>query len=431
MINLYSMRLLEPLERSVPAEHLPQPADRPALLIVDDEEGPRQSLKIIFDDDYEVLMAENGFRAMELLRQHTVHAAVLDIRMGAMSGIELLNRIKERDPDVGVIMLTAFEELETVRQALRLGACDYLSKPFDLFTMRAAVAKAVERNRCARQFRTSQQTLRELRSELSDFQLKEELARKRGEIYGIILHDINSPLTVISGLASIAGEQLSQVPLPADNDLAAVREQLAQIDQQVRKCLEISRRYLSFTRPQRVGQPAVRLNQVLSDLGMLLRPHPALAGNELQIWPMEQEALVRINGTDLVQILLNLTINALQCSAQTHQVKVTARLVSEPLDFTQFPDGNHTFFVNRAGFMDKPPLIQLSVQDNGPGISVVPLEKVFEAFFTTKPSGQGTGLGLTIVLHLVEQAHGGLYVESRPGEGTVFKLYLPAEPMSH
>jgi two-component system, sensor histidine kinase and response regulator len=421
------MRLLEPLERSATEDCRPQPGHRPALLIVDDEAGPRESLKIIFEDDYEVVVAEGGHQALELLKQHAVNAAVLDIRMGAMSGIELLNRIKQHDPDVGVIMLTAFEELETIRQALRLGACDYLSKPFDLSTMRAAVAKAIERNRCARQVRSNQEALRELHSQLTDFQLKEEIARKRGEIYGIVLHDINSPLTVISSLATVASEQLRQVSVPAENSLAAVKEELAQIDQQVRKCLEISRRYLGFARRQPAAQPAVRVNQVLSDLGMLLRPHPSLAGNELQLFPLPEEMLVQIHGTDLIQILLNLCINAFQATAQPHRVQVTARRLAEPFDQARFRDGPHAYFVNRLGFTDRPPLVEICIQDDGPGISVVPLEKVFEAFFTTKPAGEGTGLGLSIVLHLVEQARAGLFVESAPGQGTSFRLLLQGE----
>jgi len=374
------------------------------------------------------VVAENGPQALARLAEHAVNVAVLDIRMGAMSGIDLLDRIKQHDPDVGVIMLTAFEELETVRQALRLGACDYLSKPFDLSTMRAAVAKAVERNRCARQVRSNQELLHELQSQLADFRLKEEIARKRGEIYGIVLHDINSPLTVISSLATVAREKLRQVPMPAEENLAAVREQLTQIGQQVRKCLEISRRYLGFARSQSAADPAVEVNQVLADLGMLLQPHPLLAGNELQILPLPAETRARIHGTDLIQILLNLCVNGLQATPQPHRVQVAARRIAEPLDQVRFQDGPHAYFVNRLGFAGRPPLVEIRVQDNGPGIPVVPLEKVFEAFFTTKAAGEGTGLGLTIVLHLVEQAHAGLYVESTPEEGATFSLLLPAEP---
>src|SRR5688500_5648329 len=97
---------------------------KPTLLIVDDEEGPRQSIGFVFKDEYNVLMADNGPEAIELARENPIDAAVLDIRMSGMSGIDVLNHLKGMDPTIEVVMLTAYETLETARQALRLGACD-------------------------------------------------------------------------------------------------------------------------------------------------------------------------------------------------------------------------------------------------------------------------------------------------------------------
>jgi len=93
---------------------------RPTLLVVDDEEGPRQSLRVMFKDDYNVLMASDGRAAIEVARRSPIDVAVLDIRMGGMSGIELLGKLKEVDPCIEVVMMTAFETADTIRQALRL-----------------------------------------------------------------------------------------------------------------------------------------------------------------------------------------------------------------------------------------------------------------------------------------------------------------------
>src|SRR5438445_11123483 len=130
------------LDTPVRAEHASNQVMNPkrTLLIVDDEEGPRQSLRIVFKDDYNILLADSGNKAIELMKQHSVDAAVLDIRMSGMSGVELLGKLKEINPAVEVIMLTAYETIETARQALRLGACDYLTKPFDISTIRPAIA---------------------------------------------------------------------------------------------------------------------------------------------------------------------------------------------------------------------------------------------------------------------------------------------------
>src|SRR6202142_631229 len=115
----------------------PAPAKRRGLLlIVDDEDGPRQSLRVIFKDDYDLLMAEDGPTAIELAQENEIDVAVLDIRMAGMSGIEVLERLKYVKPDIEAIMMTAFETTDTIRRALQLRACDYINKPFDISQMR-------------------------------------------------------------------------------------------------------------------------------------------------------------------------------------------------------------------------------------------------------------------------------------------------------
>src|SRR5215471_15119736 len=132
-----------PLESISPPPALPEvPRLKAKLLIVDDEEGPRQSLRVIFKDDYDLLIAGDGPTAVELAQNNKIDVAVLDIRMAGMSGIEVLERLKFVDPAIEVVMMTAFETTDTIRQALRLRACDYINKPFDISTMRSAVANA-------------------------------------------------------------------------------------------------------------------------------------------------------------------------------------------------------------------------------------------------------------------------------------------------
>src|SRR5688500_5143858 len=83
------------------------------LLIVDDEEGPRQSLRVVFKDEYHLLLASDGPSAIELAQKHHVDVAILDIRMADMSGIEVLERLKFVDPGIEVVMMTAFETTDT------------------------------------------------------------------------------------------------------------------------------------------------------------------------------------------------------------------------------------------------------------------------------------------------------------------------------
>src|SRR6185436_921608 len=91
------------------------------LMIVDDDEGVRSTLWLLFRDVYQCLLAEDAKKAIEIASGRAIDVVICDIRMPAMGGIELLGKIKEIDPGTEVIMLTAYETLETAREALRLG----------------------------------------------------------------------------------------------------------------------------------------------------------------------------------------------------------------------------------------------------------------------------------------------------------------------
>jgi signal transduction histidine kinase len=405
---------------------LPAQTPRRTLLIVDDEEGPRQSLRVVFKDDYALLIASNGADALEFARKHKINAAVLDIRMTGMSGTEVLERLKVIQPAVEVIMLTAYETVETIRQALRLGACDYLNKPFDVATIRKAVATAMERHSFADEIRANNEMLSALQIELHDQRLQEEITRTRGEIYASIIHDINGPLTIISGFIQIINQRMGDSKRLEGEDMDMVKDRLRRITRQVSNCIEISHRYLSFMRHQPTAPVPVNLNLILEDLRELLSVHPGKGQNTLKIHALVSDVDLQINGTDLIQILLNLAINALQSSSEPHLVDISGQVLQTAVDFTALRDGPSDRILIGHGFANTPPLLQLSVLDDGPGIPPDVLPRIFLPYFTTKPPGKGTGLGLAIVHRLLKEARGCLHVHSEPGQGTVFNLYLPA-----
>ena len=395
------------------------------LLVCDDEEGPRQSLRIVFKETFNVLLADTGQRAIELAEANPIDAAVLDIRMGGMSGIDVLNRLKQIDPSIEVIMLTAFETIETARQALRLGACDYLNKPFDISTIRTAVGNAMERRSLSNQIRSNNQKLRELQDELKQQKMQEEIVRTRGEIYGSIIHDINGPLTIISGFIEIISQRIGSSTAVAGEDLEVVKDRLTRITRQLTNCIDISRRYLSFLRENSAATTQVGVNQILTDLWELLKFHPSVRKHQLFIKPLPEDIQLEMNGTDLIQMLLNLTTNAFQCSSNPMRVTIQGNLPPTPLDLTLYADGPESRFISRETFPHAQPLLALSVQDNGPGISPQNLPKIFNAYFTTKIDQHGSGLGLSIVQRLVTENNGAIYLYSKVGQGTTFTIFLP------
>ncbi|MGA3142878.1 MAG: response regulator [Verrucomicrobiota bacterium] len=397
---------------------------RGTLLVVDDEDGPRQSLRVIFKDEYDMLMAEDGPTAIELAQKHPIDVAVLDIRMAGMSGIEVLERLKYVNPNIEVIMMTAFETTDTIRQALRLRACDYINKPFDLATIRAAVSQAMQRRTLESEIHSSAEKVQELLSELQNQKVEEQIAKTRGDIYASIIHDINGPLTVISGFVQVLNQRLNRNSRLEMEDLEFIKDRLRIIARQVGNCVEISRRYLGFLRRQSEEAPRVSVNQLFKDLEQLVRVHPGRSDNEFSVQPMAEDLGIKMNGTDVIQILLNLTVNAFQCAPMSHRVDVGGEILREPLDLTAFKDGPNDRLLNVESMDNTAPLVKLWVRDTGPGIPPEVLPKIFQPYFTTKGPRQGTGLGLNIVQRLIKEGKGALHVHTQPGEGTTFTIYL-------
>jgi two-component system response regulator PilR (NtrC family) len=130
---------------------------RPRVLVVDDERSLRELLSIVLTrEGYEVTSAESGRQALALLEKHPVDLLISDIRMPDLNGVDVLRAAKQSDPDVPVVMMTAFASTETAVEALRLGASDYVTKPFDVDELKIVVRHALER----RQLRQENQLLK-------------------------------------------------------------------------------------------------------------------------------------------------------------------------------------------------------------------------------------------------------------------------------
>jgi two-component system sensor histidine kinase/response regulator len=429
MTDIAPLEIAPPKPKTAPPEK-PVRRKRGTLLVVDDEEGPRASLRFVFKDDYEVLTAADGAAALELIQKHNVDVAILDIRMPGMSGVELLERIKFIDSTIEAVMLTAFETTETIRQALKLRACDYLNKPYDLAALRTAVNNAMQRRTLDTEILNNNEKLQKLYDDLQQQRVENQLTQARNDIYASIIHDINGPLTVISGFIELINQRVGNAETLEAEEVRFVKDRLRTMTRQVTNCVEISRRYLSFLRKQPGNATLVGVNQVFTDLNHLVRVHPSRQEHEFEVQPLARDCAVRMNGTDLIQLLLNLIVNAFQAAPQTHSVWVSGERLDAPLDLTALKDSPEERWLNVESFQNVAPLVKLSVRDNGPGIPTEILPKIFQAYFTTKDARQGTGLGLNIVQRFVREGGGILHIKTAPGQGTCFTVILPAGEMT-
>jgi signal transduction histidine kinase len=310
-----------------------------------------------------------------------------------------------------------------------LRACDYINKPFDVSTMRAAVANAMQRRTLEGEIHTNAEQLQALLNELQDQKIEEQMAHTRGEIYASIIHDINGPLTVISGFVQLLNQRVGNATRLELEDLEFIKDRLKTITRQVTNCIEISRRYLSFLRRESAEVPRVGVNQLLADLHHLARVHPSRQNHQFNIHSLAEDIAVRMNGTDLIQVVLNLAVNAFQCDPRAHAVEIGGRVLTQPLDLTLFKDGLQDRLLNIENFDNCAPLLMLWVRDTGPGIAPEILPKIFEPYFSTKGARNGTGLGLNIVQRLIKESHGVLHVHTELGQGSHFTIYVPAVPL--
>ncbi len=120
-------------------------ASRGSIMIVDDEVGPRESLRMILKPLYDVHAMENGQEAINFLSKSNVDLVTLDLKMPGLSGIDVLQEIKKIQPDIEVIIITGYGTLYNAQEAIRCGAADFISKPFNVADVIAIVSKAFER----------------------------------------------------------------------------------------------------------------------------------------------------------------------------------------------------------------------------------------------------------------------------------------------
>jgi nitrogen-specific signal transduction histidine kinase/ActR/RegA family two-component response regulator len=226
-----------------------------------------------------------------------------------------------------------------------------------------------------------------------------------GQIAAGIAHDFNNILTVIQGHAEL---QLN-VEKP-DESLA---DSLREISQAAARAASLTRQLLAFSRKQMLQRRPIDLRESLDNLSKMLQ---RIIGEQicLQIQCAENLPPVLADAVGLEQVVINLAVNARDAMPRGGPLTISAESVTIDAEYQKRePDAVIGAFV------------RLSVADEGSGMDETVRKKIFEPFFTTKDVGKGTGMGLAMVYGIVKQHQGWVEVESSPGVGSVFKVFLP------
>ncbi|MGA2221829.1 MAG: response regulator [Verrucomicrobiia bacterium] len=392
----------------------PKKNGKPTLLIVDDEAGPRESLRIVFKDRYQCAVATCGRDGIDYARKNHVDAAILDIKMPDLSGVEVLRELKEIDPNIECIMLTGYETVETARAAVRYGAADYLNKPFDVFFVRELLEKCIARRQRKITMEESLQTLQKVNEELSRGLADSNRAVTANVLSAGVIHEINNPLSIVAGYAQLLSRDLAKLGDVDQGTAQNVQERLATIQREIDRCKEIAKRFLSFSRASQQGSERIEVAKLLEDTVMLVKAHPANRSTEISSRVSDPSLQIKAHPAEVMQVLINLGVNALQAMNGGGTLAFSAERASSIPDTPAFR--SDTFDPQKQH-------LKISVTDSGCGISPENVKKIFEPYFTTK--SQGTGLGLAIVCELVGKYGGAIQVQSAPDKGSTFSVYLP------
>jgi len=233
-----------------------------------------------------------------------------------------------------------------------------------------------------------------------------------GQLAGGVAHDLNNLLSVVIGRGQMLLVKLSPE--------ASERRAVSLMVSSAKRGVAVVKQLLTFSRRQAVDLHSLDLNRVIDDIVPMLR---RFIGEQIELCVLPGERLGRVwaDKSQIEQIVMNLVINARD--AMPHGGRVTL----ETADVELTDDFAATHVGATAG-----PHVLLAVMDTGAGMDAATQARIFEPFFTTKEPGKGTGLGLATVYGIVIQSHGSIWVDSEPGRGTAFRVYLPrvdAEPV--
>jgi two-component system cell cycle sensor histidine kinase/response regulator CckA len=241
-------------------------------------------------------------------------------------------------------------------------------------------------------------------------QLEERLRQAQkmeafGQLAGGIAHDFNNVLTAIKGNVS-----LLQTNILSESERKTIANEISDAAD---RATSLTRHLLTFSRRRLTQTEVLDLNQVVTSVVRMLK---RLIGERIVLktrYPREA-VLVDADASMLEQVLVNLAVNGRDAMLNGGQLTIeTSRVQVDKPEGLLLGNGRPGQYA------------RLRVSDTGAGIPTEHLQHIFEPFFTTKESGKGTGLGLAIVLNIMEQHRGWIEVESRPGTGTTFHLYLP------
>ncbi len=397
----------------------------PSIMVVDDVlKNIQLMLTILSDEGYDIHFATSGVNALQSIQDKHIDLILLDIMMPEMDGYEVCRRLKANPvtSDIPVIFLTAKDAVEDKVKGFELGAVDYVSKPFQVREILARIHTHLELKKAREIIHTYNRQLEDLLEKRTRDLIVSERQAIFGQLVQGIVHNLKNPLS-----ASMMSAQMINVAVDkfknADHaapDCKASEELLERILRAV-KMIENSNNTLNdiITSMLTKSRQDKSETQKDIDLNHLIATEIAFMKSDLvfknkvvkKVSLHPAPLLVHVVAGDISQVFQNLIRNALDAMFNQKDQKMEIS--------TRCNDG----------------FAELVVRDNGPGIPPEIQDRIFDPFFSTKPTTQnknqssdkpvGTGLGLWMCRESISAVNGTITVDSEPGKGTTFTVRIP------
>jgi len=362
---------------------------RRKVLLVEDDASVVASLRLFLKSDYEVHSASTVREGVHLFESLQPSLVILDLRLADGDGLDVLREIRRVNPTAPVIVLTGYASMKTAEESLRLGASDYLHKPFDGYRLKSRInelTSAVSPQR-PREDDTSETISVPAHRIL-------ELERK-AQASSVFLHDVSNPVTAALTATEFLCDAIANNPDRFDAEVRDIGKLLYGAMGFISGLFEQSG---SIECMRRLEPSEVAIHQIVDLAVTMVRPEAQENKVTVAVHLQNRDAKVCVNRFALARVLLNLLRNAIAAvKPEIGRVALTADV----------EDGH----------------VEFSVLDNGPGILPDLMERIFEANFTTK--AEGSGLGLFICKSLIENMQGTLSVRNEPHQGCCFSIKIP------
>jgi signal transduction histidine kinase len=370
------------------------------ILVIDDELGPRESLRFLFKNEFDIHCADCVDHGVEWLKANPPDVIIMDIMMPGKSGIDGLREIRAVDPHVPVIMLTAHGTLETAQEAIRLGANDYLKKPFNTKEMRETVVRHIVNTQVTRQRANAIRELEDLTAQLRvELNTKEHLA-SLGQASSEFVHDLRSPLTIIYGYTQLLMQDLKAVADGKATVTPETIEYLKLIERNVHRCQEMSELWRSLGQKDSSRMRPTSVAALMEEVLDSAKAMAAEAGARIDLRVGPMDAIILADSLQIFRSIQNLVNNAV------HALPTRGGEVR----LSWSTDDSH---------------VEIRVEDNGCGIDPDKVDKVLNSCFTTKQTRGGMGIGLFIAKKAVEAHDGTIRLSNRPDKGAMAVVRMP------